>query len=353
MTPHHSVTQAGHAKDIARRWVREEASRIPGAVGAFFHGSITSLPNNETLPATSDVDVMVVLDGPEPPPKPGKFLYRDVMLEVSYLPAAQVRTPELVLGQYHLAGSFRAPGVIWDSSGRLTALQSAVARDYAKRRWVQRRCEHARDKMLGGFPLDETDPFPDQVNAWLFPAAITTHVLLVAGLRNPTVRTRYIAARRLLTEYGHRELYAPLLALLGCAGMSQARAAHHLAALTEAFDAAKSVVKTPFLFVSDISDTARPIAIDGSRELIDRGDHREAIFWMVATWTRCQMVFAHDAPAMAERYDRGYRELLGDLGIASFADLQRGKDQIAQFTPRLWDVAQAILAANPDIEVDD
>ena len=340
-----------HAKAVARRWVIEEASNRPGFAGAFYHGSTTWLPDDAPLPATSDVDVMVVLTDPDPPPKPGKIVYRDVLVEVSYLPSDQVRSPDQILGQYHLAGSFRTPSIILDPSGRLTRLQAAVARDYAKRRWVYRRCEHARDKLLRGYGLNESDPFPDQVVAWLFPAGITTHVLLLAGLQNPTVRRRYVAARDLLADYGHPEFYETLLELLGCARISRARVEHHLAALADAFDAAKAVVKTPFFFASDISDVARPIAIDGSRELIVRGDHREAVFWLVATYSRCQKVFHYDAPAATKnRFDPGYRHLLGDLGIASFADLRRRVEQVKASVPPVWEVAEAIMAANPDID---
>ena len=338
---------------MARQWVLEEASATPDFVGAFYHGSTNWLMDDAELPATSDVDVMVVLDDPNPPLKPGKFIYCDVLLEISYLPSDQLQSPELVLGQYHLAGSFQSPSIILDPSGQLTRLQAAVARDYAKRRWVRRRCEHARSRILAGFSLREPDPFHDQVVGWLFPAGVTTHVLLVAGLKNPTVRSRYVAVRELLTDYSRLDFYESLLELLGCAQMSRVRAQHHLTVLSEAFDAAKAVVETPFFFASDISDIARPISLGGSQELIARGDHREAIFWMVATYSRCQKVFHHDAPAeLRKRYDRGYRELLGDLGITSFLDLWRRYAEVEAFLPRLWDVAEAIMAANPEIEDD-
>ncbi len=153
------------AKDAARRWVIEEAGGTLGVTGAFFHGSTNWLADDVPLPATSDVDVMVVLDDPNSPLKPGKFIYDEVLLEVSYLARDQLRSPELVLGQYHLAGSFHTPSIILDPSGELTQLQTAVSSDYAKRQWVYRRCQHARDKILGGFALNESDPCPDQVVA--------------------------------------------------------------------------------------------------------------------------------------------------------------------------------------------
>src|SRR5438552_1120267 len=122
-----------HAKDVARQWVIEEASNVPGFYGAFYHGSTNWLPDDTPLPATSDVDVMVVLADPNPPVKLGKFLYRDVLLEISYLPRDQLQSPDNVLGDYHMAGSFRTPSIISDPSGQLTKLQTVVSKDYAKR----------------------------------------------------------------------------------------------------------------------------------------------------------------------------------------------------------------------------
>ncbi len=133
--------------------------------------------------------------------------------------------------------------------------------------------------------------------------------------------------------------------------MSRVRVEHHLAALTDVFDVAKTMVKTPFFFASDISDIARPIAIDGSLKLIERGYHREAIFWIVATYSRCQKVLYHDAPMeIRDRFNPCYQRLLGDLGISSFSDLQQRNEQVKALLPRVWEEAEAIMAANPEIE---
>ena len=166
------ATLARHAKIVAQQWVNEEASALPGFAGACLHGSINWLPEDAFLPPTSDLDVMVVLDAAAPPPKPGKFRYRDVLLEVSYAPRAQFRSAAYILGQYHLAGSFRAASVIADPGGWLREVQQAVARDYAKRPWVRRRCGHARHRILTGFALESGDLFSNQVTAWLFPTGI-------------------------------------------------------------------------------------------------------------------------------------------------------------------------------------
>src|SRR5438034_10164895 len=102
------------AKTVAREWVLEEGRHLPGFYGAYYAGSTNWLPDDATLPAASDLDVNVVLTGPHPPPKGGKFIYRGVLLETPYLSVDQVRSPDVVLGHYHLAGGFRTPSIILD-----------------------------------------------------------------------------------------------------------------------------------------------------------------------------------------------------------------------------------------------
>jgi len=340
------------AKAIVRQWIAAEASRMPGFQGAFFHGSINGLEDEDSLPVASDVDVIVVIDGPALPEKLGKLLHQGVIIDISYLPQDQIHSAEKVLGLSYLAGSLLSSSLISDPTGHLSALQAAVSTDYAKRGWVVRRCAQAREKVLAHLHgLSQAEPFHDQVNHWLFGAGVTTHILLAAGLKNPTVRKRYLAARELLAQYHRIDFYNTLLEMLGCAQMSQARVSEHLAALASVFDAASTAIHTPFPFAADISALARPVAVGGSRELIERGDHREAVFWIAVTYARCQKVLYHDAaPEVQERYTPGFRALLADLGIRSFADLQKRSQQVRDELPQVWQVAEAIMAANPEIE---
>jgi len=189
----------------------------------------------------------------------------------------------------------------------------------------------------------------DQVTVTVFAAGVTTHVLLVAGLRNPTVRRRYAAVRQLLVDYYRLDFHERLLALLGCADMDRQQVEHHLDAVTEAFDAAKAAFKTPYRFGSDIADAARPISIDGSRELVEQGLHREAVFWIAATFSRCRAIIAVDAPDLLPRVDVSYAALLADLGISSFEDHRRRGNEIEAFLPQVRQVAEEILSLNPEI----
>ncbi len=344
-----SVAQA---KGIARQWVAEEGIALPGFAGAFLHGSVNWLPDEATLSAASDLDVMVLLADSAPPVKPGKFVYQGVLLEVSYLSSERLQSPESILSDYQMAGSFRAPGILADPTGQLSRVQAEVARHYAQRDWVRKRCEDVRRKIerdLQGTHEDRI--FPEQVLAWLFGTGKTAHLPLVAGLKNPTVRRRYVAAREVLDEYGYLDVYEDLLGLLGCGDMSSAQVAAHLDALTPVFDATGPRIQSPVFFASDLSAVSRPLAIGGSRALIEGGLQREAVFWIAVTYARCLQVLHHDAPDLYDPFMPGFHRLLDDLGIRSDADIAAHNAQTLAFLPRLWAVSEAILAANPAVEV--
>ncbi|HXX00257.1 MAG TPA: hypothetical protein VEJ00_03510, partial [Candidatus Acidoferrales bacterium] len=297
---------------MARQWMVEEASGIRGFCGAYTAGSTNWLPDDADLSTASDLDIMVVLADPNQAGRRGKFIYHDTLLEVSYLRDDQLQSPDRVLRDYHLAPSFRTTKIMFDPLGHLTPLLAAVSRDYNKRRWVRQRCTNAKYKILGYLrSIHEKAALHEQVIACLFAAGITTHILLVAGLRNPTVRARYVAVRELLADYGQVEFHERLLELLGSVRISRERVGRHLATLTEIFDRAKGAIKSPFPFVSDVSDSARPVAIDGSLGLIGRGYHREAMFWVGVTHSRCQEVLSRDAPAdWTQSFKENYQELV-------------------------------------------
>jgi hypothetical protein len=341
----------GLARATAARWVARHARDDAGFRGAFFSGSTTWLPDDAELPPASDVDVVVVTAGDDPPPKLGKLRYGGILLEVTYLSVDQLASAEEVLASYHLAGSFRVDTIIDDPTGHLRRLHAQVARGFAQRPWVRRRCEDARRKIERRLQaIDGSAPFHDQVSSWLFPTGVTTHVLLVAALRNPTVRLRYLAAREVLADYGHTDVYPELLDLLGCTALGRRRVQDQLRELARTFDATAAVVRTPFSFSGDVTPAARPVAIDGSQELIDRGDHREAVFWIVATYARCHKILAADAPPdLRVAHTPAFRSAVADLGITSTDDLLRRAGDVLRYLPRLWAATEAILSANPDV----
>jgi hypothetical protein len=342
--------RVAEARAAAADWVMRIGNQYAGFQGAYFSGSTIGMPDDAELPRGSDVDVFLVIADPEPPMKLGKFIYRDTLLEVTYLASSQLASAEDVLASVHLAGSFRQDTIISDPTGRLRTLQEQVSRHFAERAWVRLRCEKLRHAVATGIrAIDSTLPWHEQVTVWLFSTGMTTLVPLVAALRNPTVRLRYLAARDVLTEYNHAGLYDELLTMLGCVDLTPARVTMHVDALARTFDAADAVARTPYRFRSDISAAARPIAIDGSYELIRAGNHREAVFWIVATFARCHTILGADAPELQGVYAPAFDAVVADLGIHSSDDLHSRGEVVIKFLPRLWETAEAIMSTNPAI----
>lgn len=132
--------------------------------------------------------------------------------------------------------------------------------------------------------------------------------------------------------------------------LDRAQVKGHLAATIEVFDIAKEWVKTPFFGSTDISDDVRSVAIDANQTLIERGYYREAMFGILITHTWCQMALYNDAPvSLQEQFKPAYQQLMSDLEITSPAALGQRHAQVRDYLPRVWEVAQAIMAANPDI----
>lgn len=334
----------GEAKAIARQWVTGEAAGIPGFHGALLHGSVVGRSDSAEHPAGSDLDLLIPVEGAIPASGAGKRDYGGLLLDVTYLPIAEIESPPKVLGRYQLAGSFRPSAIIADPSGELAPLCAAVAAAFADRQWVLRRRGDARDNVFRHLASASTgDPWPARVTSWLFAAGVTTHILLVAGLVNPTVRSRYVAVRALLEGLALLPVHEELLALLGSAHITKSAVQGHLDALAPAFDAAAITKTSSVPFSSDISVGGRAMAIDGSQRLIDQGFHREAVFWIVATYARCLAVLHASAPESARRrFEFGLSAVLADLGISSADDLERRKSEVAALIPYVWSVSERI-----------
>lgn len=252
-----------------------------------------------------------------------------------------------VLSDYHLAGAFRCDGILADPTGTITTLRRQIDREYATPHWVQQRCSQARiraQQRVTGFRDEKA--LHDKVTTLFFGAGLCPHMILVADLANPTIRRRYVASGLVLKRRSNPDLHERLLATLGSRTWSRRKAENHLAYLAEAFDMACSVLRSPYRFASDMSLAARPIAVDGSLEMIQSGFHREAAFWLIAIMSRSRAVVTMDGSSDQMAWmDKAYWRLLHALGIENEEALNERADQALADITVCWDWCCDVLNA--------
>ncbi len=206
---------ASDARLYAEEWIQNHGSLMNGYMGSYLTGSVSRLNGGEKVPLGSDVDINLVHTDDYYGSKVGKFAYKGVILDVTNIRESQLFPTESALSSYHLAGGLNTDNIVHDPTGRLRALQEKVEECFYRKEWVEHRCESAKDKIVKGLEsLSEVSGIADQTAQWLFPIGVTTHLLLVAGLRNPTVRLRYLRVREMLAEFDMMAEYEPLLELV-------------------------------------------------------------------------------------------------------------------------------------------
>jgi hypothetical protein len=353
----------GEAKMAAHAWIREEAVGMPGFVGAYLAGSILAKSDADTFPETSDVDLSIVVDSAVPNPiiepensfAPRKLLYRGLILEPSYLSWEAVKDPEAVLSNMYLAAPLARGCILSDPRGEIERIHRAVEPEFARKRWIRKRCARAAEAAFSNYDLSTTvpalpayDPLFWRITGLLLGTLTASCIPVLAGLGNLTVRRGFIVARLMLLRYGMEDLAESLLRIIGSADVSRAEAERCLEELEVAFDAAIAVPHPAFAMDYNVSAKGRSFAMDGCRELLD-GHHREAMFHIALMRGIVQNILMHDEdPARRERFLRGYWRLLCSLEIKSFEDTANRFGELRTAVPILLAAAEEILERNPE-----
>jgi hypothetical protein len=239
------------ARAVVTGWVRAQVAADPAFRSAFLTGSATDLPGAAPLPRSSDVDLTVLVaasstaavDRPVPGAasgptdtaasgrRSGKRLVDGVLVDVSYLDERTLADPAWVAASFVYAPSFRGGQVLADPTGHLGRLEAAIAPSFATPAAVRARTADVHRRIRARLTaLDPHAAWADLVLHWLFPTSLAAVARLVAALRMPTVRLRYLRARAVTPPAE----YERLLALLGCADAPPGLVARHLDAVGRA-----------------------------------------------------------------------------------------------------------------------
>ncbi|MCD6289916.1 MAG: hypothetical protein J7M34_05375, partial [Anaerolineae bacterium] len=199
--------------EIAKEWVQDHGSQLPGFHGAHLMGTINYLPKDAPFPPYKDVDMNLVL---EDHGVPLDAFYKGLILEGGRVSVEEYRSPEAVLSHPGLAPNLAVNSILSDPSGLLTRLHTVVAQEYPRRKWVLARCEAEKKRYFEGLQkIRHADSVSEAlVNLYLVTEGLTG-IVAVAALRPPTHRRCLILMRQVLEEHGMVELEEDMLRLMG------------------------------------------------------------------------------------------------------------------------------------------
>lgn len=333
----------GDAVWAAREWVNREGADMPGFCGSYLSGSVLETPDDAAWSNTSDVDVVVVLR--KPSESPGKFTYQGALLEVTCIDRAAFDSLDHILTTHYLAYALQANGILSDPEGWLAPLHRAVAEQFASPYWIRRRCDgFIATIRKSAAAFDPSAPYPERVNSWLFPTGISTFPIISAGLKNCTVKKRYSQARRVLSQYRLEEFCPRLLAPLIGDAFDAACLPMHLQELIATYDLASASFgpSKAYRFRADITPQARNISIGGIEELLASAYPQDAVFWMGATFARCQIILHMDDAEKASLRLPVFRRFMADLGLRDDDDFKCRFDSLLVFLPDIQKVCESI-----------
>lgn len=359
----------GEAKELAREWAVQRAKELPGIAGAYLFGSICLRRDEDPFPYTSDVDIRMAVEGNghdvltevEGEFRSQAIEYKGLDIEIIYPSITECLDHEALLGTPWLAPAFRAQNILLDPTGVVAKAQAAVRRSYAQERWVRARCRTLQTSVLGGLDKAASDgalapgfasEFLERLE-WFHFGALTqaAGIPCMADLDGYTSRRGLSNCRKVLEAYGLPGLYGKLLDVLGAEDVTAEAAIDLLGEMESAFDPAVRYVRTRFWGGFFFQAFLRSKILDGVRELILQGHHREATLFLVHMRTLAQNALENDAPlAVKAELREGHRRLLSKLGIESPADINGKVDRLRKNLPEVMEAAETIIARNPAVE---
>jgi hypothetical protein len=313
---------AGQAIACANEWVAAHGTQIPGFRGAHLMGSVLSMPHDAVFPTYRDVDFNIVCEGSHDT-QTHNVPYKGLMLEYSVVNLERYRSAEEVLANPELACNLAIGGLLADPLGLLAPLQRAVADQYGLPRWVQARC--AYEKQIVHQALDNLGQAGTPFEALLPLGTLglfLSGLLAEASLQPPTHRRCLVVMRDVLHSQGCVALYETVLNVIGYGQLSRYHVDGYLDACAAAFDCAAAVTRTPVMFQFKFQPHIRPCIVEGAREMVDQGYHREAMFWIGGFLMFANAAIQADAPAQERSvFQSSLDRLIADMGLRTSADV--------------------------------
>ena len=342
---------AGQARSIAKQWVTEELARFPGEVLCVFtHGSINWLEDDDPFSPSSDIDLVVVVPKIDPARhRPCKRPYGGSAVEAFYVPREWLLSKNAVLADFRLAPNVVHGKVLFDPERIMDGLRAAMAPELARRHWLRLRCRSVRDyalPVIAGFERSDSLIYLNAVTCLAVRAM--AQMVLLADLKNPTVKKALVKARDVFSAYGMAEEQSKLLSLFGAAELDDASILVAACHCRQTLDEACRWLRTPFIGDNCVTVYSRPSLDVDVPACVAAGAGREIFSWVVTLYAHSMIALENDAPAAVVAAAK--QVYLGDMASIRAATPAEARAQMLACRPALEhmvDLCDDIIARNP------
>jgi hypothetical protein len=345
---HRAVLPVKEIVDRVREWVDLQARFLPDFAGAYLWGGITALSEDAPFRLYRDVDVVVVLTHGAPDDEQEVF-YRGLILEVIWKNLDDHRNAEAILADPSAGPNVATTQILADPTGILTPVHQAVAAGYRHNRWIQARCAAEKvsaEKSLGA--MRQAATAEDRLNSAREFLNAISGLLAVAQLKRPTTRRTLALLRELLEAQGRPDLNEVALTVMGSVHMSRADVLATLDQTMIAYDRAVEVYQTSIPYGFALRAHIRPYYVDGAMEMIDEGNHREAVYWISCLDT-AYLSLRHDAPdAEKPVFAAQFQAMQVALGNTSAQVWAERVNNAARLAAEIYRIADALVALHPE-----
>jgi len=346
--------KVGQVIELTKEWVETEGRRRPGFQGAHLMGSMTTMPRDAPFAPWRDIDLSIVVpdgSGRESGKQNLELPYRGLILEVAFHELECYSSTASILSDPRLASDLAVDSILSDPKGMLRTLHKAVARDYARRKWVLIRCEWEKQKAMQCLEaMAQADSSTWLTYHLIFGLGYLAGLLSVARLEMPTHRRCLIMMRELLEPHGKLDLCEAALQVLGCAHMTRPQVEAYLQEMARAIDRAVALRDPQTPYSHKLRSHLRPYFIEGAREMISGGYHREAMWWIWMCHSVANMAIQNDAPEDEKpRFQVVWDRLMAGLGVSTPEDWTARVEQMRDLAEEIFQVADEIVAQNPEI----
>jgi hypothetical protein len=159
--------------------------------------------------------------------------------------------------------------------------------------------------------------------------------------------------REHLAAQDRLDLHEEILTLLGVASISPRQAMRVLEEGAEAFDLALELRQKPHPFVPGehkLFPHLRPYVIDGSRDMIEAGYHREAMPWIAAiSLATTDLILYAGSEEVRAKFAARRAALLRALGFDDETKVATRREQVRSLAERVFALAEEIIATHPAV----